>query len=166
MEWANERNYLYFASDSENLQTIPEYPADPPGAHSRDVTILSDARNFLVLTISKAWGSREGYLDSLRDTNFDVLVIDAFFNETPLTTEEVDSLVNESQHIWKDHYGTQPPGWLGKEIPGKDGKHLVKYWEKGWRTVLFRSEDSWLDSILASGFDGVYLMGGDAHRAF
>lgn len=185
MEWANERDFLYFASDSEGLESIPEYPADPPGAHTGDVTSLQDARNLLVLTVSKAWGSRDKYLDSLRNTNFDVLVIDAFFNKTPLTFEEVDSLrvkrgggerlviavmglgeLDERQHLWMDHYGNQPPGWLGKEVPGKEGKHRVKYWEKGWRTVLFKSEDSWLDSIMTSGFDGVYLTGGDAHKAY
>ncbi|MCK5251577.1 MAG: hypothetical protein KAQ96_01455 [Thermoplasmata archaeon] len=184
-EWADERDFLYFASDSEGLETIPVYPADPPGAHDGDVMSLSDARNLLVLTVANGWGPRENYLDSLRDTNFDVLVIDAFFNKTPLTTEEVDSLrikkgggerlviavmglgeLDERQHIWKDHYRDQPPGWLGKEVQGKEGKHHVKYWDKGWRTVLFKSEESWLDSIIGSGFDGVYLLGGDAHQAF
>ena len=185
MEWANERDFLYFASDSEDLETLPEYPADPQGAHNGDVNSLSDARNLLVLTVSKAWGSREDYLDSLRGTNFDVLVIDGFFNKTPLTPEEVDSLrvkkgggerlviavmglgeVDERQHIWKDHYEAQPSGWLGKEVPGQPGIHRVKYWEKGWRTVLFKSEESWLDSLMASTFDGVYLMGGDAHEGY
>ncbi len=185
MEWADERDFLYFASDSEGLETIPEYPVDPQGAHDGDVLSLSDARNMLVLTVAKGWGPRENYLDSLRDTRFDVLVIDAFFNKTPLTPKEVDSLrtkkgggerlviavmglgeLDERQHIWKDLYNDQSPGWLGREVQGKDGKHLVKYWEKGWRTVLFKAEESWLDSIIGSGFDGVYLLGGDAHHAF
>jgi hypothetical protein len=30
---------------------------------------------------------------------------------------------------------------------------------------MFRSDDSWLDTILDAGFDGAYLMGGDAHLA-
>jgi cysteinyl-tRNA synthetase len=185
MEWANDRSFLYFASDSEGLDTIPVYPADPPGAHNGDVTSLSEARNLLVLIVGKAWESRSDYLDSLRGTNFDVLVIDAFFNNTPLTPGEVDSLrvkkgggerlviavmglgeVDERQHVWKDQYEAQPPGWLGKEVPGQPGKHLVKYWEKGWRSVLFKSEGAWLDSVMASTFDGVYLMGGDAHDAY
>jgi cysteinyl-tRNA synthetase len=182
MELANEMGFLYFASDSEGLDTVPEYPADPPGAHRGDVTTLTDARNLLLLTIANGWGSRERYLNSLQDTNYDVLVIDAYFNKTPLTPEEVDSLrtkrdggsrlvvavmglgeLDERQHVWKDHYQHQPPGWLGKEVPGKPWKHWVDYGEKGWRTLLYRSEESWLDGILNAGFDGVYLAGGDAH---
>jgi len=184
MEWANEMGFLYFGSDSENLKSIPEYPADPTGAHTRNVTSLSDARNLLVLTVAKGWGSRENYLGALRDTNFDVLVIDAYFNKTPLTPEEVDILrtkksggqrlviavmglgqVDEGQHVWKDLYHNQPPSWLGKDVAGKPGKHHVKYWEKSWRSVLFRSDASWLDGIMDAGFDGVYLTGGDAHLA-
>lgn len=182
MEWADMMGFLYFASDSLGLNTIPEYPADPPGAHRGNVSSLDDARNLMVLTVATGWDSRDGYLASLRDTNYDVLVMDAFFNGTPLTVQEVDSLrtkkdggtrlvvavmglgeIDERQHVWKDLYANQPPGWLGKEVPDEPGKHRVEYWEKGWRAVLFRSEQSWLDQILASGFDGVYLAGGDAH---
>ena len=184
MEWATEMGFLYFGSDSEGMDSIPGYPADPPGAHAGNVTTLSEARNLMVLTVAKGWGSREHYLGSLQDTNHDVLVIDAFFNKTPLTPDEVDSLrtkrnggtrlviavtglgeVDERQHVWKDLYEYQPPGWMGKDVPGKPGKHYVKYWENGWRTVLFRSEESWLNSIMAAGFDGIYMMGGDAHKS-
>jgi cysteinyl-tRNA synthetase len=182
MEMANEMGFLYFASDSEGLDTVPEYPADPPGAHVGDVATLTDARNLLMLTVAKGWGSRDKYLASLQDTNYDVLVIDAYFNKTPLTPEEVDSLrtkrdggsrlviavmglgeVDERQHVWKDHYHHQPPGWLGKEVPSKPWKHWVDYGEKGWHTLLYKSEASWLDAIMDAGFDGVYLAGGDAH---
>jgi cysteinyl-tRNA synthetase len=182
MEWANMMGFLYFASDSEGMDTIPDYPADPPGAHRGDVSSLEDARNLLVLTVAAGWDSRDEYLASLRDTNYDLLVVDAFFNGTPLKAQEVDSLrtkkeggarlvvavmglgeIDERQHVWRDLYTNQPPGWLGKEVNGEPGKHRVEYWERGWRAVLFRSEQSWLDQILASGFDGVYLLGGDAH---
>jgi cysteinyl-tRNA synthetase len=183
MEWAEESGFLYFASNSEGLDTIPVYPADPPGAHRENVTSLSDASNLLVLTVAQGWESREAYLDALRKTNFDVLVIDAFFNKTALTPEEVDSLrtkkhggsrlviavmglgdVDERQHVWKDLYHYQPPKWLGDDVPGKETRHRVKYWENGWRTILYKSSESWLDTIQSAGFDGVYLMGGDAHK--
>jgi cysteinyl-tRNA synthetase len=185
MEWADERDFLYFGSDSEGLDTIPAYPADPPGTHRGDVTDLSEAHNLLVLTVAQGWDSREDYLDALQRTNFDVLVIDGFFNKTPLTEEEVDSLrvkkhggnrlviavmglgeLDERQHIWRDLYHDQPPPWLGDAVTGKTDLHRVKYWSKGWRSVLYKSEESWLDSILDSGFDGVYLTGGDAHKDF
>ena len=182
MELAQEMGFLYFASDSPGMDTIPGYPADPPDAHRGNVTTLADARNLAVLTVAKGWGSREHYLDSLRDTNYDVLVIDAYFNKTTLTAQEVDSLrtkrdggarlviavlglgeVDERQHVWRDLYQNQPPDWLGKEVPGEPGKHRVQYWENGWRSVVYKSDRSWLDQILDAGFDGVYLTGGDAH---
>lgn len=183
-EWAKEMGFLYFGSDSEGLASIPEYPADPPMAHTGDVRTLAEARNHMVLTAARGWDSREDYLEALQDTNYDVLVIDAYFNDTPLTPDEVDSLrtkrsggqrlvvaviglgeVDERQQVWKDLYLTHPPGWLGEDVDGRPGRHHVKYWGKSWRSVMFRSEDSWLDTILDAGFDGVYMMGGDAHLA-
>ena len=182
MEWAQGMGFLYFASDSEGTDTVPEYPKAPPGAHGGNVTRLAEARNLGVVFVAQGWSSMEEYLATLRGTNYDVLVIDAFFNGTPLRSEEVDMLrtkrdggsrlviavmglgeVDERQHVWRDQYEDQPPAWLGKEVPGEAGKHRVRYWERGWHTLLYRSDESWLDRILSSGFDGVYLAGGDAH---
>ncbi|UCC92826.1 MAG: hypothetical protein JSW25_09215 [Thermoplasmata archaeon] len=182
-EWATESGFLYFASNSAGLDTIPVYPADPPGAHRGNVSSLSDAKNHLVLTVPKGWTTRDAYLTELRMTNYDVLVIDAYYNGTPLTFEEVDSLrtkkhggsrlviaviglgeVDERQHVWRDLYHTQPPNWLGDEVSNHEGRHHVKYWEDSWRRVLYKSEGSWLNVVLDAGFDGVYLMGGDAHE--
>ncbi len=181
MEWADQMGFLYYASNTQAMDTVPVYPADPPGAHRGDVTSLSEARNLLVLTGTNGKDSRAEYLASLRETNFDVLVIDAYFNKTLLTSQEVDSLgtkkdggdrlviavmgaglVDERQHVWREQYLYQPPAWLGKDVPGEPGKHWVRYWEKGWRTVLYKSEGSWLDQVLDLGFDGAYLLGGDA----
>jgi cysteinyl-tRNA synthetase len=182
-EWAEESEFLYFASNSEGLDSIPVYPANPPGAHRENVTSLSEAKNHLVLTTSAGWQSRDAYLEDLRRTNYDVLIIDAFFNGTPLTSYDLGMLgvkwhggsrlviavmglgeVDERQHVWKDQYHYQPPGWLADPVPGKDDRHHVKYWDNSWRTVLYKSSDSWLDTILEAGFDGVYLLGGDAYE--
>ncbi len=182
MEWAQEMGFLYFASDSPGTGTIPPYPADPPDAHREDVTDLSDARNHGVVFSAEEWRTKESYLAALRKTNYDVLVIDAFFNDTPLTSQEVDSLrtkkdggtrlviavlglgeLDTRQYLWKDVYETMPPGWLGNRVQGKDGRYRVHYWEKSWRMMVYKSDDSWLDKILAAGFDGMYLAGGDAH---
>jgi cysteinyl-tRNA synthetase len=182
-KWAESMGFLYYASNTDDMDTIPDYPADPHGANRGNVSSLSQARNLVVLAATNGHDSRAEYLESLRQTNFDVLVIDAFYNKTPLTTQEVNSLrvkkdggtrlvvavvglgqVDERQAVWKEQYVYQPPGWLGKDVTGEDGKHWVKYWEKDWRNVLFKSEGSWLDQVLDLGFDGVYLLGGDAHK--
>ncbi len=49
------------------------------------------------------------------------------------------------------------PVWLAEENPEWRGNFLVRYWEKGWQDIIFGSPDSFLDKIMAAGFDGIYL---------
>lgn len=57
------------------------------------------------------------------------------------------------------------PPWLGRENESWKGNYLVRYWDKGWQDIVFGSPKSYLDRILAAGFDGVYLDRVDAYYA-
>ena len=61
---------------------------------------------------------------------------------------------------------TGAPQWLGEENPNWRGNYKVRYWDAGWQAILFGSEQSYLDQILARGFDGVYLDIIDAFEYF
>ena len=43
------------------------------------------------------------------------------------------------------------------ENPEWEGNYKVKYWMDDWQAIIFGSSSSYLDKILAAGFDGVYL---------
>jgi cysteinyl-tRNA synthetase, unknown class len=59
---------------------------------------------------------------------------------------------------------TSAPGWLGSSSSnGWSGNFSVKYWEKGWRDLVFASSESYLAKIIEQGFDGVYLDKVDAY---
>lgn len=49
------------------------------------------------------------------------------------------------------------PSWLGPSNPEWWGNYKVKYWEPGWQAIILGSSTSYLDKIIESGFDGVYL---------
>ena len=42
----------------------------------------------------------------------------------------------------------------------------MRYWTRDWRHILYGSEDAYLDTILASGFDGAFLDVMDAWQTF
>jgi len=171
------RGYISFAADHRDLDDIPEYPAEPYNVNDDDVTSLSGARNFLYLLDPSAFGTRGDYLGALRDTDYDILIIDAFFDdESILTSEEVSSLkvkanggrrlviaymsigeAEDYRYYWKDDWGVGNPGFIDDENPDWEGNYKVRYWEEGWQNVLFGGPDSYMDRILSSGFDGVYL---------
>ena len=45
------------------------------------------------------------------------------------------------------------PDWLVEENPDWEGNYKVKYWAKGWQQIMLPV----IDSVMAAGFDGVYL---------
>lgn len=49
------------------------------------------------------------------------------------------------------------PSWLGPSNPEWWGNYKVKYWKPGWQAIILGSSTSYLDKIIESGFDGVYL---------
>jgi cysteinyl-tRNA synthetase len=49
------------------------------------------------------------------------------------------------------------PSWLGQSNPDWPGNYKVKYWDSGWQSYIYGSTTSYLDKIIAAGFDGVYL---------
>ena len=51
----------------------------------------------------------------------------------------------------------QKPVWLEEENPNWPGNYKVKYWDPEWQSIIFGSENAYLDAILAVNFDGVYL---------
>ena len=54
------------------------------------------------------------------------------------------------------------PAWLGSENRRWTGNFAVQYWDPEWQHILFGTPESYLDRILARGFDGVYLDRADA----
>lgn len=58
------------------------------------------------------------------------------------------------------------PPWLGDENESWGGNFQVKYWDPGWQAILFGSPTSFLERVLAQGFDGIYLDRVDAYYEF
>ncbi len=54
---------------------------------------------------------------------------------------------------WKGWWRPGTPSWLGPENPQWPGNYPVRFWDEGWRALVFQ----YLDRILAAGFDGAYL---------
>lgn len=58
---------------------------------------------------------------------------------------------------WQDNWTQNRPSWLFGENPEWDGNYDVRYWDPEWQAIIFGQATSYLDQIMAAGFDGVYL---------
>ncbi|MFW3146354.1 MAG: endo alpha-1,4 polygalactosaminidase [Thermoplasmatota archaeon] len=171
------RGYISFAADRRDLDNIPDYPGEPFDTNDRNITSLSEAGNFLYLLDTSGFDTREKYLEALRETDYDVLIIDAFFEDgVMLTPQEVSSLrvkenggsrlvisyisigeAEDYRYYWKEDWKVGSPEFIDRENPDWDGNYKVKYWDNQWQNVLFGEPDSYFDRLISSGFDGAYM---------
>ncbi len=70
------------------------------------------------------------------------------------------------RYYWQDSWNSDAPGWLEQENGNWPGNFKVRFWNSDWQGFIFGSPDSYLDKIIAAGFDGVYLDIVDAYDYF
>jgi cysteinyl-tRNA synthetase len=67
---------------------------------------------------------------------------------------------------WLPGWRPGNPQWLERENLSWPGNFKVHYWDPAWQRILLGTSESYLDKILAMGFDGVYLDIIDAYEYF
>jgi len=77
----SEQGFISFAAPSRELKTIPDYPSSAFSENSLDIKELSEVRNFLYLLNPEEFKNKDDFLQSLGETNYDCLIIDAFFDD-------------------------------------------------------------------------------------
>jgi cysteinyl-tRNA synthetase len=169
--------YISFAADFRELHHIPEYPTPPYKTNADDVSSLNDAKNFLYIINTALYTDKISFINALQATNYDLLIIDLFFDGNFfLTSGDIEALkvknnggkrlvisymsigeAEDYRYYWKDEWNKNPPDWLGDENPDWPGNYKVHYWVDEWQRIIFGNTDSYLDKIIATGFDGAYL---------
>jgi cysteinyl-tRNA synthetase len=125
-------------------------------------------------------------VNAIGETSFDLIVIDYSQDgdeETRFTHDEISALkdspggskivlaymsIGEAedyrwywQNAWDRGRDGNPdsgaPSWLGPSNLDWVGNYKVRYWEESWQSIIYGSAESYLDKIISTGFDGVYL---------
>ncbi|MBC9930525.1 endo alpha-1,4 polygalactosaminidase [Chitinophaga qingshengii] len=169
----NEANgFISFATASRQLKTIPA--GAPYHENANDINTLADARNFLYqINVSS-----DQYINNLKATNYDVLIIDAFpdTDGTTWTKDQINALkkkknggkrlvlaymsigqAEDYRWYWNPDWLNNPPAWFGKLDPKWEGNYNVRYWMPEWKAFIYGNADSYTQKILNAGFDGTYL---------
>jgi cysteinyl-tRNA synthetase len=64
---------------------------------------------------------------------------------------------------WQPEWVANPPTWLDVPDGVWAGDRWVRYWDPEWQEIIYGTPHSYLDQIIALGFDGVYLDRVDAY---
>lgn len=181
----NLKNYISFAAPERELNVIPEYPDEPYNVNTDDINSLSEAQNFLFLLNPENFALKSDFIAALSETNYDLIMIDFFFDEEEFTSSEINTLktkdnggkrlvisymsigeAEDYRFYWQNAWNINPPIWLAAENPNWPGNFKVRYWSKEWQNIIFGIEGSYLHKIITAGFDGVYLDIIDAFEYF
>ncbi len=182
----NEQNgFISFAADERDLNNIPDYPTEPYSINNDDIAQISEAKNFLYLINSENFAEKQNFIDAVSETNYDIMIMDLFHNESIYTQLEIEQLktkhnggkrlvicymsigeAEDYRYYWQESWKTDSPKWLGAENPDWEGNYKVWYWESGWQNLIFGNESSYLKKIIDAGFDGAYLDIIDAFEYF
>lgn len=174
----NAEGYISFAADDRELSQIPDYPLTIYNENSNAISSIDDVKNFLYLINPINFATKTDFINAVKATNYDLLIMDYFFGDDNLefTAQEIQQLkqkdnggtrmlvsymsigeAEDYRYYWEEGWHVGSPVWLEAENPEWEGNYKVRYWMKDWQDIIFGSSNSYLDKIINAGFDGVYL---------
>lgn len=167
--------FICFPRVSNNYDYL-NIPNEVINENNNDITSLQDVQNYLYLISTDNFASKQAMLDAIAATNFDLILIDLFFNEEQLGRNDVQQLkikanggkrlvisymnigaAESYRYYWQDKWKLHRPGWLKKRYDGYEDEIWVKFWKDEWRSIIFGNKESYTKRVIDSGFDGVYL---------
>lgn len=164
----------------------------PPSAKSKPDSRSEARARRQVLSNVKTWGIQLRFLDRAAITRspYDLIVMDHAPHpqkdvEIPFPQTDIAALkkkpdggrrlilaylsIGEAEryrYYWRESWddSISRPAWLLAQNPNWPGNYFVKYADPDWQAVIFGTPASYLDRIIAAGFDGVYLDRADAFQ--
>ncbi|WP_207513809.1 endo alpha-1,4 polygalactosaminidase [Longitalea luteola] len=169
--------FISYVATSRELDNIAI--TTPHNVHAGNVNTLNDAKNFLYLINPHTYSSKSAFVKKLDSTNFDVLILDGFFNDDsePLTYNDLQLLKTKAnggrrlvlayvaighaedyRAYWNPDWFTNPPAWLDiAEDEDWEGNYMVRYWMPEWKSIVYGNDTSYIKRFTNVGFDGAYL---------
>lgn len=167
--------FICFPRNADNYH-YTQIPDSATHSNNNNITHLQQAQNYLYLISTDNFSSKQDMLNAIATTNFDVVLIDLFFDKTPLTPSDVNQLKTKAnggqrlvisyinigsaekfRYYWKNSWGLHHPLWLKKRYEGYNDEFWVKFWKKEWQEIIFGNDSSYMKKIINAGFDGAYL---------
>ncbi len=169
--------YISFGANKRDLTTIPTFPNPIHQENANNITKLFQAKNFLYLINPSNFSTKTDFINAVKATNYDLVIMDLFFKDNnSFTSSEINQLKTKAnggkrlvisymsigeaedyRYYWQSNWSNNHPSWLDAENPDWAGNYKVKYWNQDWQNIIYGNDNSYLKKILDANFDGVYL---------
>lgn len=167
--------FISFVRSSGNYDYV-QIPDSVLNENSKDITTLNDAQNYLYLISTQHFTSKQHFIETLSNTNYDVILMDLFFDDAIFTAAEIEQLklkanggkrlvisyisigsAEKYRYYWKKSWGQHHPLWIKRKYEGYKDEFWVKFWKQKWQDIIYGNDDSYIKKIIDAGFDGAYL---------
>ncbi len=174
------------------LVTVFAHPGEVSAREPRKASATAADSRRSAFAAVKSWGIHLRYMDKrqLAASPFDLIVVDhapyrhltfefpyerddiALMQKKPDGTRRLVLAylsigeVEDYRFYWRRDWekpGARP-SWIGPENPKWPGNYPARFWEPEWQKLLFGAPAAYLDRLIASGFDGVYLDRADVYE--
>lgn len=185
---ATKAGFLFFGAPGRGLalNALPRNPGRPFRENGDSVLSLRDAKNYLMLHETSAFGREDEFALKLHDTNYDLVIVDVFrASGEALSKRAVETLKYKKlgarrlvfayaniamattyAYYWKAGWKEGSPKWISAPTPANPDEYFVEYWQPEWQQIIFGSPNSFIYGIVAQGFDGVILGGVETYLFF
>ncbi|MDN5337823.1 MAG: hypothetical protein PWQ20_893 [Thermotogaceae bacterium] len=113
-------------------------------------------------------------IDALRNTNFEIVVIDYANDSNEFTSEEIESLKSSGKIVlaylnigraedWRFYWDTLDKNIVNEEDPDWPGEYYVDFWDDRWWEQALKP---YIDKIISQGFNGLFLDRIDAFQDY
>jgi len=183
----SKKGYIPYAANAkgEDLNSIPPFSRTPINENPKSILSLREMKNFLYLGETSGFGRQDEFAFKLHDTNFDMLVVDVFHGDSPLSRQAIETLKYKKigakrlvlahmdigsaasyNYFWKRDWRPGSPAWVSSPHKDNSDKYFVQYWHPGWQSIIFGDTNSYVYGLIAQGFDGVVIDGLEAYKFF
>jgi len=185
---AEEITYVDLFGDSDNACCWIEFN------NGRTIEVYSELRvlylkytrdnkvkNYLCLLNPEKFFSMDEYYQALKDTNYDLLLIEVSYDNVFFTKEQIEGLkvkknggkriviaylsigeAEDYRFYWKKEWNKNKPDWIVSENENWSGNYIVEYWNPEWKEIIKEYQKK-LDEI---GVDGYLLDTLDTYSYF
>lgn len=140
--------------------------------NKKNIYELDEVENFLYLLNPNKFRSKKEYFNALKNTNYDLIIIEPSFNGEFFLQNEIEILkykktgerrlvivylsIGEAENYreyWEKNWNKKLPNWIVKENENWRGNYIVKYWSNEWKKIV----KEYLIKLEKLNVDGYYL---------
>mgnify|MGYP000000839527 FL=1 len=169
-----------FLSSNKAFRKIAAQPIIKENAEN--IFDLKSAQNISFLLKDNLYADKNDFIEAVRASNYDVVVIEPYFRQRqPFTPEEINAMkykkngtrrqllarfsvteAKDTDYYWNNSWKIGSPDWLVRASFVEPRGVITRYWDNEWKNYMSR----YFQGIIKSGYDGAFLTGLENHRYF